>query len=261
MWKKELEAAIYAAEEAGELLRRNLGVKTKVSYKGEIDLVTEMDKKAQEYIVKKLSSFFPSYGFMAEEDFSKLKNSDYKWIIDPLDGTTNYAHGLPVYCISIALEVEKEIVLGVVYSPHFQELFSAVKNNGAYLNGKKVVVSKTDCLGKSLLATGFPYDVRTSSKNNINHFNQFVTRAQAIRRCGSAALDLCFVACGRFDGFWEMKLNPWDVASGTLMVQEAGGMVTDFRGESFNIYGKEVLASNGKIHQEMVKVLTGEKSK
>ncbi len=259
MWKRELEVATHAAKEAGEFLHRNLGKQTSVSYKGEIDLVTEMDKKAQELIIKKLSSFFPSHDFMAEEDFSKIKGSDYRWIIDPLDGTTNYAHGLPIYCISIALEEKKEIVLGIVFFPPSSEIFSASKKRGAFLNGKKLCVSNTKRLERSLIATGFPYDVRTSPQNNINHFNHFVTKAQAIRRCGSAALDLCYVACGRFDGFWELKLNPWDVAAGALIVEEAGGKVTDFKGNDFDLYGQEILASNGNIHKEMVQVLTGEK--
>jgi myo-inositol-1(or 4)-monophosphatase len=172
-----------------------------------------------------------------------------------LDGTTNYAHGFPIYCVSIALARRGEVILGVIYDPARQELFSAVKGKGARLNGNKIHVSSTGRLSQSLLATGFPYDIRVSSVNNFDHFQNFALCAQAVRRAGSAALDLCYVAAGRFDGFWEMKLGPWDMAAGSLLVKEAGGKSTDFSGRPLQLEGKQVLASNGKIHRSMIQIL------
>lgn len=183
------------------------------------------------------------------------RGSDFRWIIDPLDGTTNYAHRFPVFCVSIALEVSGRITLGVIYDPMRGEMFSAIKGKGAALNGKKITVSSERELDKSLLSTGFPYDIRESEENNLDHFSRFITKAQAVRRCGSAAIDFCYVACGRFDGFWELKLAPWDVAAGVLIVEEAKGRISDFRGYEFSIYDKEILASNSLIHDQMIAVL------
>lgn len=192
---------------------------------------------------------------MSEENYSENSKSAFKWIIDPLDGTTNYAHNLPIYSVAIGLAVEQKIVLGVVYNPNLEELFFGMAGNGSYLNNKRISVSRTRTLNKSLLATGFPYDIRKSRVNNLEHFKNFAVRAQAIRRGGSACLDLCYLACGRFDGFWELKLAPWDTAAGSLIVEEAGGMVTDFKGNAFDIYEKEILATNRFIHSDMTKVL------
>jgi len=183
------------------------------------------------------------------------KGAEFQWIIDPLDGTTNYAHNFPVFTVSVALAKNKEIVIGVVFDPMRNEMFSAIKGEGVYLNGKKIRVSSVDDLDKSLVATGFPYDIRVSKENNIIHFNNFVTRVQGIRRCGSAAMDLCYVACGRFDGFWELKLKPWDMAAGALIVHEAGGRISDFQDGEFSLFDAEILASNGLIHSQMVNVL------
>lgn len=252
-----LEAAKAAAREAGGLLRENVDKRGEIMFKGVVDLVTHFDKRSQDLIFRRLSAAFPGHGFLAEEGLSLQGTSECRWIIDPIDGTTNFAHTFPVFCVSIALEQKGEIVLGVVYDPMRDELFEAVRGYGAFRNGARVRVSDIPELGKALLATGFPYDVRTSSFNNVREFNAFIVRAQAIRRCGSAALDLCYVACGRFDGFWELKLKPWDVAAGALIVEEAGGTVSDFDGGPFDSSAERALASNGLIHEEMKAVLRG----
>jgi myo-inositol-1(or 4)-monophosphatase len=250
-----LDVAKDAALKAGEMLRENFDEAREISFKGEINLVTHFDSLSQKMIYEHLSSSFPEHDFLAEEDLCKEKGSEYRWLIDPLDGTTNFAHKFPVFCVSIALESKGEIMLGVVYDPLRKEMFWAEQGGGAFLNGEKIEVSLTDDLDKSLVATGFPYDIRKSEVNNINHFNNFAIRVQAIRRCGSAAMDLCYVACGRFDGFWELKLNSWDVAAGVLMVKEAGGQISDFQNGEYSVYGLETLATNGLIHQQMVDIL------
>ena len=249
--------AIEAAKAAGALLKENLGNAGMIEFKGEIDLVTEMDRRAEDLILGKIKENFPGHGVLTEESAGHTSSSGYRWIVDPLDGTTNYAHSLPVFCVSIAFEDEGSVIFGTVYDPVLDELFTAERGKGAYLNGRPINVSKTDGLPVSLLATGFPYDVRTSSNNNLDHFSDFAIRVQAIRRMGSAALDLCYTACGRFDAFWELKLRPWDVAAAGLIVEEAGGMITDFRGAPFSVYGQETLASNGLIHENMIDVLQG----
>lgn len=253
--REYLGAAQAAVREAGRLLKQNIDKSGEIFFKGVVDLVTDSDNASQKMIFKRLSSAFPDHDFLAEEGLCQAKGAKFRWIIDPLDGTTNYAHRFPVFCISIALEQNGEVVLGVIYDPMREEMFWAVKGEGAFLNGEKIQVSTVSDLNKSLVATGFPYDLRESKVNNIRHFNNFLLRVQAIRRCGSAALDLCYVACGRFDGFWELKLNPWDVAAGALIVEEAEGCLSDFQGREFSIYGSEILATNSLIHEEMVKVL------
>ena len=250
-----METAVNVATEAGRLLKTNLGRLHSIEMKGAIDVVTEMDIRAEELIIKILRGVFPTFGILTEESGERAASSEYRWIIDPLDGTTNYAHGYPVFCVSIALEKNGETILGVVYNPMLAELFTAEKGRGACLNNRKIQVSSTTKLNNSLLATGFPYDIRTSSNNNINYFTNFAVRVQAIRRAGSAALDSCYVACGRFDGFWELKLKPWDVAAGGLIVKEAGGILSDFKGGPFSIYSHETVASNGIIHKQMIEVL------
>lgn len=250
-----LRVARRAALDAGLMLRKNLDAAQKVSFKGTVDLVTEFDNLSQEMIFNRISASFPEHGFLAEEGLAENKGAAFRWIFDPLDGTTNFAHGFPIFSVSIALEHRGSIILGVVYDPTREEMFSALAGGGAFLNRKGIKVSRTNDLNKSLLSTGFPYDVRDSRVNNLDHFSNFVTRAQAVRRCGSAALDLCYVACGRFDGFWELKLKPWDVAAGKLIVEEAGGKVSDFRGRRFNVFCPEVLATNGLVHKAMMKVL------
>lgn len=244
---------------AGKLLLRNVSRRRLVHFKGKINLVTEMDLKSEKLIVARLRKLLPNASFLTEEGSAVENDAPYKWVIDPLDGTTNYAHTFPVWCVSIALEYHGEIVLGCVYDPNRDELFTAVKGKPARLNGRVIRVSERRQLDQSLLATGFPYDVQTSRINNLDHFVSFATVARAIRRAGSAALDLCYLAMGRFDGFWELKLHPWDTAAGTLIVKQAGGRVTDFGGEPFSIYSENLLASNGTIHNQMIRVLATNK--
>uniref|UniRef100_A0A7C4TH85 Inositol-1-monophosphatase n=1 Tax=candidate division WOR-3 bacterium TaxID=2052148 RepID=A0A7C4TH85_UNCW3 len=227
----------------------------KIYYKGAVDLVTQFDRLSQRMIIEVLKEKFPDYGILSEENYVQKSNNSARWILDPLDGTTNFAHNLPIWSISLALEMEDKILLGLVYDPTRKELFTAIKGRGAYLNGKRIRVSQTKSLGKSLLVTGFPYDIRKTKENNLNYFAKFCIYAQAVRRLGSAALDLCYTACGRFDGYWELKLSPWDQAAGYLILKEAGGKITDFKGKPFNIYDKEILGTNGFIHSQMLKIL------
>lgn len=239
----------------GDKIARKSSQRKRISFKGEVDLVTQFDRQAQNLIVGALRKKYPQHGILSEEDVNTDTGNPIRWIVDPLDGTTNFAHGLPVWAISIGLEVEGDILLGAVYDPTRREMFSAIRQRGAYLNNKKIHVSKTKKLEYSLLVTGFPYDIRRSKQNNLRQFSDFAVRAQAVRRLGSAALDLCYTACGRFDGYWELKLSPWDQAAGSLILREAGGRVTDFTGGEFDIYGDEVLGTNGFIHRPMMQVL------
>jgi myo-inositol-1(or 4)-monophosphatase len=247
--------AVEAARAAGQIMIENLTKEVRVDYKGEVNLVTNVDRMAEKTIVETIWKKFPDHEVLAEEGYGSGKKFPFKWIIDPLDGTTNYAHRFPFFCVSIGLEIKGEMVLGVVYDPVRSELFLAEKGKGAFLNGAPIRISSTDDLTRSLLVTGFSYDVRETADNNLNHFCDFSIRAQGVRRTGSAAMDFCYVAMGRLDGFWELKLHPWDSAAGSLLVQEAGGRVTDFSGRSFSVYSKDVVASNGKIHDEMLKVI------
>lgn len=252
-----IEVARDAAMKAGALLLEGLYDKDRVvEFKGDINLVTEMDRRAEEVIKKILTGHFPDIAMLAEEGGESGNFSGKRWIVDPLDGTTSYAHGLPHFSVSIALEEEGEVVAGVVYNPCADECFSAIRGGGASLNGKKIKVSGTSSLKASLLATGFPYDRASSRDNNVDNFNAFILKVQGIRRMGSAALDLCYTAAGRFDGYWEMKLSPWDSAAGSVILAEAGGRISDFSGEPYSIYGKELLVSNGLIHEEMIAVLS-----
>jgi myo-inositol-1(or 4)-monophosphatase len=244
-----------AARAAGKFLMENLHGGFKVTRKGEIDLVTEIDIAAERMIVSRIKAAFPDHGVLAEEMHSETASRGCTWIIDPLDGTTNYAHGFPVFSVSIGLEIAGVVEWGIVYNPNLEEVFVARRRGGAFLNGQPIRVSETELLGSSLLATGFPYDIRTSLQNNLDCFRAFSLCAQGIRRAGSAALDLCYLAAGRFDGFWEFKLNPWDVAPGYLIVREAGGSVTNHCGAFGSIYDRECLATNGRIHEQMMAVL------
>lgn len=250
-----LDVAQEAARKAGEMLKERICQENEVYFKGTVDLVTQSDTEAQREILELISARFPGHDVFAEEGYAMEKGADYRWYIDPLDGTTNFAHRFPVFTVSIALEKGGKVVLGVVHDPTREEMFWALEGRGAYLNGEKINVSSIDELDRSIVATGFPYDVRESEINNIDNFVNFVTRVQAIRRCGSAAMDLCYVACGRFDGFWELKLKPWDVAAGSLIVREAGGMMSDFHNREFSIHSQQTLATNGLIHRQMIDVL------
>lgn len=243
------------AREAGTILKRELPNKRQIDFKGEINLVTEVDRMSEDLLVARIRHAFPQHGILSEESAELRRGSDYRWIIDPLDGTTNYAHGYPVFCVSIALEIRTEVFYGVIYNPMMDEMFTVEKSKGAFLNGRRLVVSDTAELSRSLLATGFPYDIRESQENNINYFNIMAVKAQALRRAGSAALDLAYLAAGRFDGFWELKLKPWDTAAGALMIKEAGGEVSDLGGNGYDLTSPHILASNGKIHRQMMEIL------
>jgi myo-inositol-1(or 4)-monophosphatase len=243
------------AIEAGKLLLERRGSPFEISKKGPVNLVTEVDLAAEELIVGRIRDRFPSHAILAEEGGSVDGAAPIRWVIDPLDGTTNYAHGYPLYCVSIAIEFADELVAGVVYNPVARELFTAYRGEGAQLNGRSISVSAEEGLMDSLLCTGFSYR-REEILKNLRLFNRVMDHARSVRRDGSAALDLCFVACGRFDGFWELSLHPWDVAAGSLIVREAGGSVTRFDGGPVGIRDPECLATNGRIHDAMIRVLT-----
>lgn len=250
-----LEFAVHCARQSGEIQRKYYEKQFNIRHKGDINLVTDVDIACQERIIELIAQQCPQDLIISEEQTNCFEGTRNRWIVDPLDGTTNYAHGYPFFCTSIAYEVKGKIVLGVVYNPIFEELFTALRGSGAHLNSRPIGVSSVKNLKKALLSTGFPYDVGTSAVNNIDHFIKFLYEAQAIRRDGSAALNLCYVACGRFDGFWELKLNPWDVAAGSVIIEEAGGKITDFSSKYFDVYGSEVAASNGFIHTSLLTVL------
>ncbi|HVO25419.1 MAG TPA: inositol monophosphatase family protein [Candidatus Margulisiibacteriota bacterium] len=249
-----------AVAEAGTLLRaRWRGTKT-VQYKGAVDLVTETDREAEELIVNRLRHALPDHLIVAEEASAGTilrppANDRYVWYLDPLDGTTNFAHGYPQFCVSLALAQGTEVLFGIVYDPVREEAFVGRRGRGATLNGEPIRVSAVDDLQRALLGTGFAYDRQVRTDFYLSFVRDFMRQAQDFRRAGSAALDLCYVACGRFDGFFEWNLRPWDTAAGTLIVREAGGKVSDFRGGSFDLYGEHTLASNGHLHAAMVSVL------
>lgn len=252
---KELnDFAVRLARDAGNLLKEKFTHKHEIYFKGDINLVTEADKMSEDLIIAGIKNKFPDDGILSEESPAQNSQAKRRWIIDPLDGTTNYAHGYPVFCVSIALENEGVIILGVIYDPMRDDIFTAVRGEGAFLNGNRLKVSSTALLSRSLLATGFPYDIRESKDNNLDYFNLMAMEAQAIRRAGAAALDIAYLAAGRFDGFWELKLMPWDMAAGTLMVKESGGVVSDMFGGAWDITSPNVLVSNGLIHEQMIDV-------
>ncbi len=251
-----LDVAVEAGEKAGAILLDYTKSGFRIEHKNPVNLVTDADHAAERCIIDHIHTQFPTHGFLAEEQGRiEQSPSPYLWIIDPLDGTTNFAHGYPAYCVSIGLEYRGRCVLGVVFDPSRDDLFTAVEGFGAQLNGHPIHVSNTSTLDNSLLVTGFAYDIRESPRNNLDHFAKFALKAQGIRRTGSAALDLCYVAAGRFDGFWEVQLNPWDMAAGSILVKEAGGRLTDFLGRDLSLYGQELVASNGHIHHAMLTVL------
>ncbi|HKE33501.1 MAG TPA: inositol monophosphatase family protein [Candidatus Angelobacter sp.] len=238
------------AREAGSVLMSYFG-KVSVEYKGDVDLVTEADRSSEKLIVERIRKLWPSHDLMGEEGSRIETGSDFRWYIDPLDGTTNFAHGYPVFCISIALEHKGERIAGVLYDPCRNEMFAAEKGGGARLNERPIHVSKVMRLAESLVGTGFPSHKRHKNPN-IHFYHQITLRSHGVRRAGSAALDLCCVACGRYDAFWEFNLNPWDTAAGVLLVHEAGGKVTNFTGGPFEISSREVLASNSLVHDELL---------
>jgi myo-inositol-1(or 4)-monophosphatase len=240
------------AREAGSLLMDYFRQHVKVEYKGDVDLVTVADRESEALILERIRKPFPTHDVMGEEGTRIETGSEYKWYVDPLDGTTNFAHGYPVFCVSLAVERRGQRVAGVIYDPTRDEMFSAELGSGARLNGQAIHVSATANLGECLVATGFPSQKRHKNPN-IYFYHQITLRTHGVRRAGSAALDLCNVASGRYDGFWEFNLNPWDTAAGVLMVEEAGGKVTDFSGGQFQIASRETLASNGPVHAALLR--------
>jgi myo-inositol-1(or 4)-monophosphatase len=253
--EKILAAARQAALETGGFLKKCYGRRAEVEFKGDVNLVTRWDRESQEIIHKIIKDNFPGHSILGEEDLNVEKDKELLWLIDPIDGTTNFAHSLPMFCVSIAFMVRGGAEVGVVYVPVLDEMFYACRGGGAFLNGERIQVSAETDLGKSLLATGFPYDRRESADNNVDNFNKFIVKARGIRRMGAAAIDIAYAAAGRFEGFWELKLFPWDTAAAFLMVEEAGGKVTDFSGNPFDPFMKEIVVSNGHIHQQMLDIL------
>lgn len=249
-----LEVAVEVAQEAGKILREEMQRPPTISYKGDFDLVTQADRRSEALIVSRLQKYFPGHAVAAEEGTGKSIASEYRWHVDPLDGTTNFAHAYPCFCVSMALARENELLLGVIYNPIYNELFTAARGEGAFFNGKRIQCSKIDALKDSLLCTGFPNHDRQANPN-IHFYWDFTLRSHGVRRDGSAALDLACVAMGRFDSFWEFGLNPWDTAAGVVLVEEAGGKITDMQGQPYVLGGPSILASNGLIHDEMLKVV------
>ncbi len=243
--------------EAGKLLLEFFEENLKIEKKGEIDLVTDADFASERFLKEEIGKKFPEDGVLGEERGEINGNNEYLWIIDPLDGTVNFSHAYPFFSISIALQKHGDVVMGLVYDPIRNELFKGIKGEGGFLNGKRIKVSGIGRLIDSMLATGFPYDIHESKDDTLELFVRFVKSAQAVRRDGSAALDICYVAMGRFDGFWERRLKPWDTAAAKLILEESGGIVSDFSGGKYSIFGDEILCSNGKIHSEMIKILKG----
>jgi myo-inositol-1(or 4)-monophosphatase len=249
-----LEVAVAAARQAGAIIRTGYGQAVTITHKGAIDLVTEFDKRSETLILGQLRAAFPEHAIHSEES-GRAAGDAFEWLVDPLDGTTNFAHKFPVFSVSIALTHQGRLITGVVYDPLRDELFTAEAGQGARLNGAPIQVSAIDALGQALLSTGFPYDVRTNPNNNLAEFTRFQLLAQGVRRTGSAALDCSWVAAGRLDGFWELRLNPWDIGAGALIAREAGGRVTTYSGDE-DILGKpSILVTNGALHEEMLRVL------
>lgn len=244
------------ALEAGELLRAGFNRAIKVTYKGRIDPVTEIDLKSERFIVSQIKKRFPDHDIVTEENTaSRKQGAEYRWIIDPLDGTVNFSHGFPIYCVSIGVERNGRVIAGAVCDPERKELFHAMAGQGAYLNRRQISVSKERNLERALLATGFAYDIGTSRQNNLGYFAKMAKKAQGVRRPGSAAIDICWLAAGRLDGFWELKLHPWDTAAAELILREAGGKTTRMNGSAYSIYAPDMMASNGHLHRAMQRAL------
>ena len=254
---EHLDFAVELARSGGEVLKHYMSREKQVELKARANLVTIADKESEALIIRRIHERYPAHAVLAEEsgESGSDDSGEGKWIIDPLDGTTNFAHQYPFFSVSIAFEQRGEIVCGAVYDPVRDEMFSGARGLGAFVNGLPIRISDAGKLGGALLLTGFPYGVREKIRLAMSQFEAFIIESQAVRRGGSAALDLCYLAMGRCDGFWELDLHPWDTAAGKVIVEEAGGRVTDFRGNPFSIYGKDILVSNGKIHEEMIAVL------
>jgi myo-inositol-1(or 4)-monophosphatase len=249
-----LDFAIELARAGGDVLKHYMTREKQVELKSRANLVTIADKESEALVIQRIKERYPNHAILAEES-GPSGSGEGKWIIDPLDGTTNFAHQYPFFCVSVAFEQRGEILCGAVYDPLRDEMFSGARGRGSFVNGQQLRVSDTEKLGSALVMTGFPYTVREKIRVAMSQFEAFILESQAVRRGGSAALDLCYVALGRCDGFWEMDLHPWDTAAGKVILEEAGGLLTDFSGNSFSPYMREILASNGKIHREMTSVL------
>jgi myo-inositol-1(or 4)-monophosphatase len=251
-----LNKVIHISKEAGEIIREGFGKNFSIEYKTNAsNLVTEIDKKSEATIINFIRKEFPTHSVLAEESGAHGTSSEYLWVIDPLDGTSNFAHGLPIFAVSIGVQKNGEIICGVVYDVMRDEIYYSEKGSGSFRNGKKLQVSTNDDLRKSMLVTGFPYDIQDNPDFAIERFAAFLKTSRAVRRLGSAAIDMCYVAAGVFDGFWEVHLQPWDMCAGKLIVEEAGGVVTNFSGEEIDIYSKQILATNKFVHQSMIQVL------
>lgn len=253
-----LTTAVEAVVRAGDVMLQRFGTDVRVDKKGAIDLVTEVDVAIEREFRARIAERFPEHSVLGEEMGGSASVPEGPcWVFDPIDGTTNFAHGIPIFCSSLALEIDGVAQVAAVYDPTRRELFTAERGGGAFLNGKPMKVSAAETLLEAVLVTGFPYDVHARVAEIVGLFGEFVGRARAVRRLGSAAIDLCYVAAGRMDGFWERDLNAWDIAAGALLVEEAGGTITTFKGEPFASRGREVLASNGTIHAAMLEVIAG----
>lgn len=251
-----IEKVIEITKIAGEVVREGFGKNFEIELKGSVtNLVTEIDKKSEQVIIDFIKKNFNNHSVLAEESGYSKESSEYVWVIDPIDGTTNFAHGLPIFSVSVGLQKNGETICGTVYDVMRDAMYSAELNSGSYLNGKKITVNANADLSRSVLVTGFPYDIAENPNNAVEKFSVFLKKSRAIRRLGSAAIDFCYVAQGVFEGFWEVSLNPWDICAGKLLVEEAGGIVTDFKGNSIDIFSKQILAANKLVHQEMLSIL------
>jgi myo-inositol-1(or 4)-monophosphatase len=253
-----IEDIIQIAREAGNIVKEGFGKNLQIEFKtNESNLVTIYDKKSEEHIINFIRKKYPAHGILAEEGGDVFTGDEYLWVIDPLDGTTNYAHGVPIFSVSIGVVKNKETVAGVIYDVMQNEMYYAEKGGGTFLNGNRVSVSETNKLSRSLLVTGFPYNIAQNPEGALDKFTKLIKLSRGMRRLGSAAIDFCYVAKGVFDGFWEVHLHPWDICAGKLLVEEAGGIVTDFRGAEIDFYSKQICCTNKLIHEEMIKVLGG----
>lgn len=244
------------SKEAGELIRNAFGKSHSVEFKtNELNLVTETDKASEKLITDFIRKKYPSHGILAEEGSEANKSAEYLWVVDPLDGTSNFAHGLPIFAVSIGVQKNGDTIAGVVYDVMRNVIYSAERSSGSFENGSRLSVNKNSNLGHSMLVTGFPYDIKENPDKASERFIAFLKQARAIRRLGSAAIDFCYVASGVFDGFWEVSLHPWDICAGKLIVEEAGGVVTDFDGNPIDIYSKRILATNRLVHKKMIDVM------
>jgi len=251
-----IDDIIEISKKAGSLIREGFGTAFKIEYKtNESNLVTEIDKASEELIINFIKGKYPSHSILAEEGGDVRKDSEYLWVVDPLDGTTNFAHGLPIFSVSIGVQKNGETIAGVVYDVMRDIVYSAEKGSGAFANSDKINVSKENKLEHSLLVTGFPYNVAENPEGAFERFTTLTKKARGIRRLGSAAIDFCYLASGVFEGFWEVYLHPWDICGGKLIAEEAGGIVTDFHGNSIDIFSKKILATNNQIHKQIIEVM------